>query len=360
MAEKFVKLGVVGLGRGRDVTTDVLGREGVKLTAICDHNPEKLKSAIEHYAEKGVTDLLAFENYDDMLKTDIDAVFIATDAIYHVPFVIKALDAGKHVLSEIPTVNSLEEARALKAAVTAHPELKYMAGENCCYWAFIQEFKRLYDEGRLGDIVYAESAYLHADDYRNFKPEDFNPDHWRSFMPAIHYITHNIGPLLYILDDELVNVTCMESDIHYNPYVNKIDTGVALFKTKKGTIIRILICFGAYVGFDHTFSMIGTRGTIETGNAKWCKDMTCYARFSDVEDAMNKKIEIPVGLGTAEEKGSGHGGADAKMVMAFIDCILNDKKPPIDVDMGIRMSIAGLCAHESAEKGGIPVEIPVI
>ena len=111
---KIIKFGVVGLGRGKNVMTDILGADHVALCAICDRNPKKRADALAHFEKQGEADLLCFEDYDEMLKADIDAVYIATDAIYHVPFVIKALEAGKHVLSEIPAVNSLEEAKLLK------------------------------------------------------------------------------------------------------------------------------------------------------------------------------------------------------------------------------------------------------
>ena len=107
MASKVVKLGVVGLGRGQYVVEEIVGEKNVLLTAICDHNPEKLNSAREKFEKIGVKDLLCCDNYEDILKTDIDAIYIATDAICHVSYVIKALEAGKHVLSEIPAVNSL-------------------------------------------------------------------------------------------------------------------------------------------------------------------------------------------------------------------------------------------------------------
>ncbi len=354
MENKIVKLGVLGLGRGSYLANEVIGEKGVKLTAICDHNPEILAAAVEQF--KDVEGLQVFDNFDDFIKADIDAVVVATEAVKHVPFVVKIMNAGKHVLSEIPTVNSIEEAKLLKATVKAHPELKYMAGENCCYWAFIQMWKKMFEEGKFGEIVYAESEYFHAEDYREIKP--YTDGHWRSYNPAIKYITHNLGPLLYIMDDKVVSVTCMESDIKYNPYNYGPQTGVALFKTAKGAIIRIIICFGAYVGMDHNFRLVGTRGTIETDMDKPLDDAHSFARLSDVPGSMDGKIDIPVTLKFPGESAStGHGGADKKMMMAFINCILEDTAPPIDVDMGIRMSLAGIYAHESAVNGSVPVEI---
>ncbi|MBO5474640.1 MAG: Gfo/Idh/MocA family oxidoreductase [Lachnospiraceae bacterium] len=358
MKDKVVKLGVVGLCRGRNVVSEIIGEKGVKLTAICDHNPKTLENAVVHFRKMNVTDLQIYDKFEDILKSDIDAIFIATDAIYHVPYVIQALDAGKHVISEIPAVNSLEEAKMLKAAVTAHPELKYMTAENCCYWAFIQAWKQMYEDGKFGETVYAESEYLHAKDYRDYVP--LPEGHWRSFNPAIKYLTHNLGPLLYIMDDKCVSVTCMEPDIQYNPYRKGPANGVALFRTAKGAVIRILICFGAYVGFDHNFRLIGTRGSIETDMVKPLGEAHSFARLSEVPGTLDDKIDIPVTLSFPGEQNGGHGGADKKMMMDFIKCIIEDTNPPIDVDFGIRMSLPGIFAHESAVNGGVPIEIPEI
>jgi len=359
MEEKVVKLGVVGLGRGASVVSEILHEKNVKLTAICDKNPKKIEEALERLKE--AENLEVYDNFDDIIKSDIDAIYIATDAIYHVPYVIKALDAGKHVLSEIPAVNTIEEAKQLKAAVKAHPELKYMAGENCCYWGFIQTWKKLYEDGRLGEAIYAEGEYIHSRDYREYKEEDFPKDHWRTFAPAIKYLTHELGPLLYIMNDKCVSVSCMVPDVKYNPYRETPYNGVAIFKTAKGAVIKILICFDAYVGFDHNFTLIGTRGTIETDRVKTVKEAYSYARFSDVPGTLDAKVEIPVGTAFYGEKvAKNHGGCDKKMMEAFIKCIIEDTEPPIDVDMGINMAIPGVIADESSKQGGALLEIPEI
>ncbi len=358
---KTVKLGVVGLGRGKDVTIEVINEKNIKLTAVCDIDPQKLEKAVEDYKKAGFKDFESYSTFDEMIeKADVDAVFIATEAIYHVPYVIKALDSGKHVLSEIPAVNSVEEAKRLKAAVLRHPELKYMTGENCCYWAFIEAWKSMYDEGKLGQAIYAESEYIHGSDIREKTQADYDSNHWRYFNPAIKYLTHNLGPLLYIMDDECVSVSCMQPDELYNPY-RPDKNSVAIFKTKKGAVIRILIVFDAYVGFDHNFAIIGTKGTIETDKTKPLGDAHSFARFMDVPGSIDEKIDIPVTLGFSNEKGgAGHGGADLKMKRAFIKCIVDDTKPPIDIDLGIKMTIPGIIAAESAKCGGELMEIPEI
>lgn len=357
--KKFVKIGVVGLMRGRAIVSEVAKDADVKVTAICDQNTSRLEECYNDYTNRlKISGIEKYTDYNEMLeKANIDAVVIATGANCHVPYAIKALDAGKHVMSEIPAIYTLEEAKQLKAAVYAHPNLKYMLAENCCYWAFIHVWKKMYDDGRFGDIVYAESEYLHAK-----APEDYKAppttDAWRASLPAIRYLTHNLGPLLYLMDDRCVSVTCYHSDIKYNPYRNAPGTSVAMFKTAKGAIIRILICFGAYVGNDHNFALMGTRGSIETDKLTNRYKAHCFARLHDIPGTMDEKIEIPVSTQFAGETGGGHGGADGKMMRAFIDCVINDTKPPIDINLAINMSLPGILADESGQKNGVPIEIP--
>jgi len=357
--KKIVKMGVVGMHRGKSVISQVVGDENMQLRAICDKNPERLEAARKYFEEeRGIKDLLCFSSFEEFLKSDVEAVYLATDATLHAGHAIQAMEAGKHVISEIPAIDSIEEAKALKACVKAHPEVKYMVGENCCYWEFVQAWKKMYEEGRFGDAVYAEGEYMHGGDPLKFKPRTDAVDQWRTSYNAIKYITHELGPLLYILNDKVVSVSCMEPDIIYNPYKSGSQTGVAMFKTAKGAVLRVLICFGAYVGFDHDFMLLGTRGSICTDRTKFMGEAHSYAKMMDIPGTHEKKFEIPVALGGKGE--AGHGGADAKMMRAFIQCIIDDAEPPLDIDLGIQMSIPGIIAHESALQGGVPLPIPQI
>ena len=362
MSKKTVKLGVVGLKRGADVTINAAVLKNVKLCAACDHNPETLKDAKKRFEEAGILDCVYYSDYDEMLKSDIDAVFVATEAVYHVPIVKKAMEAGKHVLSEIPPINSVEEAYELKQIVASHPDLIYMAGENCCYWAFIETWKRMRENGDFGEVVFAEAEYLHSTNPDEITPEKYaDKNYWRNYNPAIKYITHELGPLLYIMDDRCVSVTCMEPDVVYNPYIERKSVGLALIKTAKGAVIRILISFGAYTGCDHNYRVCGTRGQIETDHLTSVRTAHSYANLHSVPGTFEKKIEIPVSLAYEGEDTDGdHGGADRKMLADFVACVAENRKPILDVDFGINMAIPGILAHESAVKGGMPMEIPQI
>ena len=361
MSEKIVKIGVVGMERGRDIADSIIGESNMKLHAICDMDSARLAFAKNHFEnEKGVKELLCFENFEEFLASDIEAVVIATGANVHVPMVVQALDAGKHVLSEIPAVNTIEEAKILKEATEKHPELKYMAGENCCFWRFINEWKKIIDKGLIGEPVIIEAEYLHHE-YNSKEKWDLSHDsdgnpNWRVYLNAIQYLTHELGPILYLLgDDRCVSVSGFAPDFETVPYKVGKSNEMAVFKTAKGAIIKIFIGFGVHAGFDHNFTIYGTKGSIETDRNKMVIDAHSYARFYDL---IKEKIELPISTRYPGERDDGHGGCDTQMMKAFANCIIEDTKSPIDVDMGIQMSIAGLYAQESVDKGSIPIEIP--
>ena len=359
MGDKVIKLGVMGLKRGWGVASGALNDERVQIRAVCDQNTELHEKVRKAFKENGkdTSDLLFLTDYEELLKSDVDAIVLANFANEHVPFTVRALEAGKHVLSEVPAIYSIEEAKTLKEAVEAHPECKYMFGENCCYWAFIEAWKEMHENGKFGEIVYAESEYLHAGPPKNFKPL---AEHWRNHISAIRYSTHNLGPLLYLMDDKVKTVSCMAPDPIYNPYKDGKQNGVALFKTEKGAVIRIFIGFGAYVGFDHNFRVVGTRGMAQTDANKPLDAARCYMRFEDIPGTYDEMTELPVGTAFVGESTVGHGGADVKMIADFITCIAEDKKPKLDIDLAIRMSLPGIIADESSKQGGALLEVPEI
>src|SRR5262249_14450181 len=106
------------------------------------------------------------------------------------------LAAGKHVLCEVPAVLTLEDAHALVAAAEKSPGV-YMLAENYCYIPEVQAVRRLCDDGRFGDVTYAEGQYLHA-----CRSLLWSPDcelTWRGTLrrdfPGNSYPTHSVGPL---------------------------------------------------------------------------------------------------------------------------------------------------------------------
>jgi len=82
------------------------------------------------------------------------------------------LDAGKHVMSECIACKTLGEGVALARAVERSGRI-YMFAENYAYFAYVQEMRRLYRAGEIGEVRYAEGEYNHPmalDDYLPLSP----------------------------------------------------------------------------------------------------------------------------------------------------------------------------------------------
>ena len=137
----------------------------------------------------------------------------------------------------------------------------------------------------------------------------------------------------------------------------KDENGIAIFRTAKGAVIRVFIGFGMYVGYDHNFALYGTRGSILTDKTKPLEEATSFAKLYEVPNTFEKYFEIPVKLSNNGDV-YGHGGVDGTMMRDFIKCIIEDTAPPIDVEMGIRISLPGIIAAESAKRGGELLQIP--
>lgn len=93
-------------------------------------------------------------------RDDFDAVLIATPVKWHAPMSIDAMKAGKHVGSEVPASDVLEELWELvrtKVKTGKH----YMLLENYIYSSWSMLVYNMAQKGLFGDIYYGEGAYIH-------------------------------------------------------------------------------------------------------------------------------------------------------------------------------------------------------
>lgn len=115
MTPQKVRVGVVGCGV---VATAyylpyLMKMETAEITAVCDRVAARAEACVRLFGAKS-----AYADYDEMLDAaDLDAVFILTAPGTHVPFTLKALEKGKHVLLQKPMATNMDDARTIAAAV---------------------------------------------------------------------------------------------------------------------------------------------------------------------------------------------------------------------------------------------------
>ncbi len=63
-------------------------------------------------------------------------------------------------------------------------------------------------------------------------------------------------------------------------------------------------------------------------------------------------------LPTAMRHDSGHGGSSVFLCAEFIEALLSDRQPAIDLAGSIAMTAPGIVAHQSAMQGGAQLDVP--
>lgn len=111
-----MNIGIVGYGVIGHVHEQVLKELGFKVKAICDNDPEKLKT---------VKDALAYEDFEKMLAIEkLDAVHICTPHYLHTEMIIAALNRNINVLCEKPMCIKKEDVpRILRAEESSRATL---------------------------------------------------------------------------------------------------------------------------------------------------------------------------------------------------------------------------------------------
>ena len=125
----------------------------VDMVAFCDLIPERAEWAAKEY---GTPDAKTFTDYHELLKLDLDIVYVCTPNRSHSAISVDALHAGKHVMCEKPMAINYEEAMKMVRASEETGKLLTIAYQNR-YRPDSQYLKAECDAGVLGEIYFAKA-----------------------------------------------------------------------------------------------------------------------------------------------------------------------------------------------------------
>lgn len=352
-----IRVGVIGVGRGKSFMDGASATAGMELVALCDSWESKLADVGQQYGVATYTD------YDQFLEHDMDAVILANYFHEHAPFAIKALKSGKHVMSETACNTTLAEGVALCRAVE-ETGCTYMLAENYPYTKFNQEMRRVYRTGELGEVTYAEGEYNHPMSPRDRLRISPGINHWRSWIPSTYYCTHALAPLVYITETMPVKVNglsiaCREID---DETTRVADPGsVILCRMDNGAVFRI---FGLLLpGHSNWYRIHGSRGAMEMargagyygpGHIRIWHEPWDMGEGSEEERTYSPEWPEHGDLADA----AGHGGGDFWTNFHFANAIRSGEPPFLDVYRGVAMSSVGILAWKSALEDGRPLAVP--
>jgi predicted dehydrogenase len=126
-----------------------------EVTAIASRDPERARAAAR---QLGIPQ--AYGSYEELLADpEVDAVYNPMPNHLHVPWSIKAIEAGKHVLCEKPIGLSSAEGEQLLEAARRRPQLKVMEAFMYRHHPQWRHAKQIVDEGGVGELKTIQSFF---------------------------------------------------------------------------------------------------------------------------------------------------------------------------------------------------------
>ncbi len=356
---KKIKIGVFGAHRGMRMVEQVLARDDAELVAVCDKYRPSLENAGNAAKEKGMTVAL-YENFEDFFAHEMDAVVLANYANEHAPYAVRLLKSGRHVMSEVLTCATMQEAVELIEAVEESGKI-YCYAENYCYFATTTEMRDRYQRGDIGELMQAECEYIH--DCSSIWPQITygERNHWRNLNSSVFYCTHSLGPILFSCGLRPVKVSGFETrQMDYMRALGHTSgtAGTLIVTLENGAIVKSVNGHLRRNPHVVTYQLYGDRGMMETDRFDgellhvWKEgEKNCSGEREDYKPATKDERSV----------GAGHDGSDYFTTKYFLDWIKGDeqaKKNIIDVYTAVDMCIPGILGFRSIVEGGAPVEIP--
>jgi predicted dehydrogenase len=322
----------------------------------------------------------AYDSLEIMVKEakDIDAAAVFSGAPDHAKHVQMCMERGWHVVSAVPACITLEEAAMLKQ-LKEKTGLRYMMAESSWYKQECIFARNLYREGGFGELFYIDAEYYHdlgdldqilsksGENTRLFYTYDGSRT-WRWGYPPMLYTTHSLGFLVGVSGERIRKVSSLgwrgTSDkvrkhplMTENAYGNPFWSAASMMLTDRGHMCRVnefrrCTAHGEraqWFGDKATLYMPGpaVAGAVETVRAHGTTPVTIpeYWKTADM-------------LPEVMRHGSHHGGSAAFISAEFVNALLEDREPEVDLYEALAMTVPGIVAHQSCFKDGEQLEVP--
>lgn len=396
-----LKVGLIGVGlRGTNHLTNVLLRDDVLVTAICDIDPRRIDIALNEIEKAGEKKPAIFGandyDYRNLLALkEVDAVIISTPWLWHTRMAKDAMLAGKYAGVEVSAANTLEECWDL---VNTHEQTgtHVMLLENVNYRRDILAVLNMVKQNVFGELVHFRCGYQH--DLRFVKLNDgktaygkgvefgdkgISESAWRTQHSLLRnadvYPTHGVGPVATMCDinrgNRFLSLTSNATKaIGLHDYIVKNggeNHPNAQLKFKQGDVITTTIetANGETIIVTHDCNLprpysLGFR--VQGSNGLWEKDgdrmyiegQSNPHRWDDSK-AWLEKYDHPLWKKYGEKAmGAGHGGMDFFVIDAFIESAKLGIAPPIDAYDAAAWSAITPLSELSIENNGAPQNFP--
>jgi predicted dehydrogenase len=366
MADKKFNVAIIGLGFGAEFIPIYQKHPLANMYGICQRNAEKLKKVGDHFniAKR-------WTGYAEVLKDpQVDFVHINSPIPDHAPMSMEALKAGKHVMCTVPMATTVEECKQVVELVRK-TGLKYMMAETVVYSREFLFLKQMYTKGELGKIQHLAASH----------PQDMDgwPAYWEKMIP-MHYATHVVSPCLGLMNSKAEYVSCFGSGTVREDIQKKSGNKFAVeschIKIKDSDVVAHIWRFLYDVArqYRESFDVYGTKKSFEWALVEGEWHVIHTAKKPEPE--IPTKVEVPDFAHLLPEpiqkftrtiqdpehrsfvQGGGHGGSHPHMVNEFLTALSKNRDPWPNAVQSANWTCVGICAHQSALKGGEIVKLP--
>ncbi len=408
-----IRIGYIGIGeRGTWAVRRVSRIPVTETAALCDLRPEAVDSARTWLVEnKRPGAMREYKGRADSWKglcddPNVDVVYICTPAVLHAEMEIYAMNAGKHVMVEVPGAQTIDECWAIVEAAE-RTRRHCMMLENCVYGENELFAWNLCHKGVLGTLTHAEGGYIHNLVWRheenptaatNFRTQALKDRVLRGNGAVERrwgntYPTHALGPICTYMDmnrgDRMERVSSFSSlaaahqeyaAARYgkDAWQNRVkwltgDMNTSVIRTARGRTIMMQVDMATPRPYSRINLIQGTKGClydyplrvalspIPGGDATGHGNGSAHTWMDGAAlAALKEKYAHPLwkAAGEVAKKGGGHGGMDFMMDLRWTWCLMNGL--PLDMDVYDLASWSSIvpCSAKSDMRGGEPIELP--
>jgi predicted dehydrogenase len=355
-AGKRIRMGVVGGGFG--IAFPWHEHPNAEVVAVSDLIPERRNNMMKVFKCK-----TSYESLEKLvLAKDIDAVAIWTPVPDHAKHVELVLNSGKHAICAVPLGMDREECEKILETVK-RTGLTYMMGETSFYRQDTITARQWYKEGKFGEMLCVEGEYYHDHTGKNTRYwHDKNGPTWRYGFAPMHYPTHATSFLTGVTGERITEVSCMgwgddDEVLRTNGYKNPFWNCTALCRTNRGHYAKMSVFWSIQVGFAERANWFGSKMNFYMANPNGMGPVITTANdppkpFDVPQHWKTDMLPAPL------RHDSGHGGSWTFIVHEFIDSLVKNRRPAIDIYEALAETMPGIIAHDSALKGGELTKVP--
>jgi glucose-fructose oxidoreductase len=330
MARKQIRYAVVGLGHIAQVAMlPAFGnaRRNSALAALVSSDDAKRRQISEKY---GVEATYSYEQYDECLRSGIDAVYIALPNHLHCDYAVRAARAGVHVLCEKPLALTEEDCGRMGAAAR-EAGVKLMTAYRLHFERANLEAAEIARSGRLGVPRLFTSTFC----------TPVEPGNIRAQRETGGGVLWDIGIYCINAARALFRAEPLEVQASVAGCIGDIEeTASAVLRFSDDRVAAFTASFGCDKVSE--YRLAGDKGDLAVEPA--------------YEYAVALRHRLTLG-GETRERRFARRDQFAPELLYFSDCILQNRQPEPGADEGLADVRVIRALYRSAETGR-PVELP--